>query len=66
MGHMVVLALPLVFGKWQYIPWCSTGYMMEHWLRDEAVDCCMMCKEVFSFSETKHHSRNCGKIFCAM
>ena len=38
---------------------------MEHWLRDEAVDKCMKCNVEFTFTERKHHCRDCGKIFCA-
>ena len=38
---------------------------MEHWLRDEAVDRCMNCNVDFTFTERKHHCRDCGKIFCA-
>ena len=37
---------------------------MEHWLRDEAVDKCMKCSADFTFTERKHHCRDCGKIFC--
>ena len=37
---------------------------MEHWLRDEAVDKCMKCSVEFTFTERKHHCRNCGKIYC--
>ena len=37
---------------------------MEHWLRDEAVDKCMKCSAEFTFTERKHHCRDCGKIFC--
>ena len=37
---------------------------MEHWLRDEAVDKCMKCSVEFTFTERKHHCRDCGKIFC--
>eukprot|EP00731_Ephydatia_muelleri_P004875 Em0002g1051a len=49
-------------------PWTvseSVGGLMEHWLRDEAVDSCMKCNIVFSFTDRKHHCRSCGKIFCA-
>eukprot|EP00731_Ephydatia_muelleri_P004878 Em0002g1054a len=49
-------------------PWTvseSVGGLMEHWLRDEAVDSCMECNSVFSFTDRKHHCRSCGKIFCA-
>ena len=41
-----------------------TGGVMEHWLRDEAVDKCMKCNVEFTFTERKHHCRDCGKIFC--
>ena len=37
---------------------------MEHWMRDEAVDKCMKCGVEFTFTERKHHCRDCGKIFC--
>ena len=42
-----------------------TGGVMEHWLKDEAVDNCMQCNAEFTFTERKHHCRDCGKIFCA-
>ncbi|CAI8023122.1 WD repeat and FYVE domain-containing protein 3 [Geodia barretti] len=42
----------------------SQGGVMEHWLRDEAVDKCMKCSADFTFTERKHHCRDCGKIFC--
>ena len=38
---------------------------MEHWLRDEAIDNCMKCNVEFTFTERKHHCRDCGKIYCA-
>lgn len=40
------------------------GGVMEHWLRDEAVDRCMKCNVEFTFTDRKHHCRDCGKIFC--
>ena len=43
---------------------CVLGGVMEHWLRDEAVDKCMKCSADFTFTERKHHCRDCGKIFC--
>ena len=46
----------------QYV--CVLGGVMEHWLRDEAVDKCMKCSADFTFTERKHHCRDCGKIFC--
>jgi hypothetical protein len=42
----------------------TQGGVMEHWLRDEAVDKCMKCNVEFTFTERKHHCRDCGKIFC--
>ena len=30
-----------------------TGGVMEHWLRDEAVDKCMKCNVEFTFTECK-------------
>ena len=40
---------------------------MEHWLKDESVDKCInsYCAVEFTFTERKHHCRDCGRIFCA-
>ena len=38
---------------------------MEHWLKDESVDKCINCAVEFTFTERKHHCRDCGRIFCA-
>ena len=54
----------LVF-RLTYLSLCPLGGLMEHWLRDEAVDSCMKCNSVFSFTDRKHHCRSCGKIICA-
>jgi len=34
------------------------------WIRDDQVDRCYQCNEVFTFIKRKHHCRGCGKIFC--
>ena len=36
----------------------------DHWVRDENVDSCKACQIKFTFSERKHHCRDCGLIFC--
>lgn len=36
----------------------------DHWIRDDLVEQCKICHVKFSFSERKHHCRDCGGIFC--
>ncbi len=36
----------------------------DHWIKDDLVEKCKVCNVKFSFSERKHHCRNCGGIFC--
>ena len=36
----------------------------DHWMKDEVADSCK-CGVKFSFSERKHHCRNCGDVFCS-
>ncbi|XP_064458168.1 WD repeat and FYVE domain-containing protein 3-like isoform X2 [Ornithodoros turicata] len=37
----------------------------DHWVRDEGGDSCLACGVRFSFSERRHHCRNCGQLFCS-
>lgn len=37
----------------------------DHWIKDDGVEKCHSCAIRFSFSERKHHCRNCGKVFCS-
>ncbi|XP_071507653.1 WD repeat and FYVE domain-containing protein 3-like [Diadema antillarum] len=36
----------------------------DHWVKDESGDSCASCNTKFTFSERRHHCRNCGKLFC--
>ena len=38
---------------------------MQHWVIDSAVYNCYSCGLEFTFTERKHHCRDCGQIFCA-
>ncbi|RWS31727.1 WD repeat and FYVE domain-containing protein 3-like protein, partial [Leptotrombidium deliense] len=36
----------------------------DHWVKDDLVECCTKCEVKFTFSERRHHCRNCGHVFC--
>lgn len=44
----------------------TSGRSNEHWVKDSVALACMgpNCNVKFSFSERRHHCRNCGKVFC--
>ena len=37
----------------------------DHWVKDESVFGCVACGVRFTFSERRHHCRNCGQVFCS-
>lgn len=37
----------------------------DHWVKDDSVDGCVSCGVRFTFSERRHHCRNCGQVFCS-
>ena len=37
----------------------------DHWVKDELVESCTNCGTKFTFSERRHHCRNCGHVFCS-
>ena len=61
LGCIIII---IIIEHWPLVP-SSPGGVMEHWLKDEAVDNCMKCSAEFTFTERKHHCRDCGRIFCA-
>ncbi len=42
----------------------SEGKQTHHWVKDSMVSTCMGCSTRFSFSERRHHCRQCGKVYC--
>jgi hypothetical protein len=36
----------------------------DHWVKDEMAEACKACQVKFSFSERRHHCRQCGHVFC--
>ena len=51
---------------YQWLQPDSTGKANEHWVKDSMASSCMGegCTVRFSFSERRHHCRNCGRVFC--
>lgn len=39
--------------------------MSDHWVKDDLVESCTNCGIKFTFSERRHHCRNCGHVFCS-
>lgn len=39
--------------------------LSDHWVKDDVVEMCSSCNVKFTFSERRHHCRNCGHVFCA-
>ena len=39
--------------------------MSDHWVKDDLVESCTNCGTKFTFSERRHHCRNCGHVFCS-
>ncbi len=39
--------------------------LTDHWVKDDLVESCTNCGVKFTFSERRHHCRNCGHVFCA-
>jgi len=39
--------------------------LSDHWIKDDLVESCTNCGIKFTFSERRHHCRNCGHVFCA-
>lgn len=37
----------------------------DHWMKDDGAESCLQCGIKFSFSERRHHCRNCGRVFCS-
>ena len=37
----------------------------DHWMKDDGAETCLQCGVRFSFSERRHHCRNCGQVFCS-
>ena len=55
--------------KGRVYSWCVTDQpgraVADHWIKDDGGDACVHCDVKFSFSERRHHCRNCGQLFCS-
>ena len=56
-------------GKGRVFSWSVTDQpgrvVADHWVKDDGGDSCVACSVKFSFSERRHHCRNCGQLFCS-
>ena len=43
----------------------NAGRIADHWVKDESSFNCTACHVKFSIWERKHHSQDCGKVFCS-
>jgi len=41
------------------------GRVVDHWVKDDGAETCLQCGIRFTFSERRHHCRNCGQVFCS-
>ncbi|GFS12293.1 WD repeat and FYVE domain-containing protein 3 [Elysia marginata] len=64
--HKIVYVGDVKGRIWNWTVTSQPGRVVaDHWVKDDGAEACPACGVRFSFSERRHHCRNCGNVFCS-